>query len=95
MNQPAFIHYAGSLLRRKLNYVVYYLLVCCFIDLLGHATLATAHTLFTHLRVGENGVRKLTFKTLSGDLFVEQKENGLIEMDFPQGSFVNLMRSNA
>jgi len=55
------------------------------VKLCGHATLASAHVLFTHLKVSQKGVTRLTFKTLSGDLFVVQNENGLIEMDFPQG----------
>jgi predicted PhzF superfamily epimerase YddE/YHI9 len=59
--------------------------------LVGHATLATAHVLFSHLKIGESGVKKITFSTLSGDLFVEQYENGLLEMDFPQGMLLETL----
>lgn len=49
------------------------------VDLCGHATLASAHVIFTIL--GYNNER-ITFSTRSGDLFVARKNNQL-EMDFP------------
>lgn len=49
------------------------------VPLCGHATLASAHVLFTHL--GSSGGR-LTFQTKSGPLTVT-RENGLYVMDFP------------
>ncbi|ESQ87644.1 hypothetical protein ABAC460_18385 [Asticcacaulis sp. AC460] len=51
----------------------------CEVKLCGHATLASAHTLFEEL--GHDGDR-LVFSTLSGDLIVTRTANGL-EMDFP------------
>ena len=48
-------------------------------DLCGHATLATAHCLKTHLGYTENVI---TFETLSGTLLVTI-ENNLYKMDFP------------
>lgn len=57
------------------------------VHLCGHATLATAHVLFTE--VGATA-RSLTFSTLSGNLVVERSEDGgkspLLRMDFPQGT---------
>lgn len=49
------------------------------IDLCGHATLATAYTLF---RFYEKGADVLSFDTLSGVLTV-RKNGDLLEMDFP------------
>jgi PhzF family phenazine biosynthesis protein len=49
------------------------------VKLCGHATLASAHVLFTEL--GETG-EVLTFSTLSGDLMV-RRADGRLEMDFP------------
>ena len=49
------------------------------VDLCGHATLAAAHVLFTHLGYQKH---KICFDTKSGDLVVTKKSNGL-EMDFP------------
>lgn len=47
--------------------------------LVGHATLAAAHVLFQeNLIVGKT----ITFKSLSGDLVVTQKDDGLV-LDFP------------
>jgi predicted PhzF superfamily epimerase YddE/YHI9 len=48
-------------------------------QLCGHATLASAHVLFTELGVE---AQKLTFDTLSGPLIVERLERGY-RMDFP------------
>lgn len=49
------------------------------VDLCGHATLATAHTLYTEL--GENS-DVLTFETQSGDLRVRRNGSAYV-MDFP------------
>jgi len=49
------------------------------VDLCGHATLASAHVLFTHL--GYSGP-VVTFETRSGDLMVERQGQFLV-MDFP------------
>lgn len=49
------------------------------VDLCGHATLATAHVIYTHLRYSEP---ELQFQTRSGVLTVSRTEQGLC-MDFP------------
>jgi len=49
------------------------------VDLCGHATLATAHVLYTSLGYGAKSV---TFETRSGDLIVTRTPSGY-EMDFP------------
>lgn len=49
------------------------------VDLCGHATLAAAHVLFTHLQYKADQIR---FFTRSGDLVVEKVSNGY-RMDFP------------
>jgi len=49
------------------------------VDLCGHATLATAHVLYNHLGFKKSKVR---FKSNSGDLFVEKKEQKYW-LDFP------------
>jgi PhzF family phenazine biosynthesis protein len=48
--------------------------------LCGHATLATAHALFSHL--GFTGP-EIAFDTLSGRLTVKRLSDGRLEMDFP------------
>lgn len=50
------------------------------VALCGHATLATAHVLFTELGVSDTVLR---FETQSGELRVERAEPGRLEMDFP------------
>lgn len=50
------------------------------VDLCGHATLASAHVIWTHL--GEPGAT-LSFATRSGDLVVERGETAGAVMDFP------------
>lgn len=50
------------------------------VPLCGHATLASAHVIWTQL--GEEA-NTLVFATRSGDLVVKQGAGGLIEMDFP------------
>lgn len=49
------------------------------VDLCGHATLAAAHVLFTHLNYQKS---EICFTTKSGDLLVTKRADGL-EMDFP------------
>jgi len=51
------------------------------VNLCGHATLATAHTLYEQGLFAPTDV--IRFETLSGELAVRQLENGLLEMDFP------------
>lgn len=50
------------------------------IDLCGHATLASAFVLFSHL--GQAGDR-VTFDSKSGPLVVNRQAGGLFELDFP------------
>lgn len=49
------------------------------VNLCGHATLASAHVLFNHLGFTDNKIR---FKSNSGDLFVEKKDQKYW-LDFP------------
>lgn len=49
------------------------------VELCGHATLASAHTLWER---GEL-CQELTFQTLSGELLARRPEEGWIELDFP------------
>ncbi|MCM2971926.1 PhzF family phenazine biosynthesis protein [Larsenimonas suaedae] len=49
------------------------------VDLCGHATLATAHVIFTHLGATEHTLR---FDTRSGPLFVSKLDSGY-RMNFP------------
>ena len=50
------------------------------IDLCGHATLASAHVLFTHLDFAHPQV---TFHSQSGPLRVQREETGRLTLDFP------------
>ena len=50
------------------------------IDLCGHATLASAFVVFTHLKPELTSV---AFDTKSGELVVKRAEGGLLSMDFP------------
>ena len=50
------------------------------VDLCGHATVATAHVLWRHLKLKSE---RLVFATQSGELSVTQGERGLIVLDFP------------
>ncbi len=50
------------------------------VDLCGHATLAAAHVLWSHVKLDASVLR---FSTRSGVLSVSRRENGLIELDFP------------
>ena len=49
------------------------------VDLCGHATLATAYTIFNCLNFKG---KQITFETLSGALYITRQEN-LLTMDFP------------
>lgn len=57
------------------------------VNLCGHATLASAHTLYTHLNY-EYPI--INFYTKSGLLKVEKKEDGQYEMAFPADSPIRL-----
>ncbi|MBF9224107.1 PhzF family phenazine biosynthesis protein [Hymenobacter ruricola] len=50
------------------------------IDLCGHATLAAAHVLFTHLGFAE---KQVTFHSQSGPLRVAREADGRLTLDFP------------
>lgn len=50
------------------------------VDLCGHATLASAFVIFTHL--GQTGAR-ITFDSRSGPLVVSRLADGRLELDFP------------
>ena len=56
------------------------------IDLCGHATLASAHVLYSHLDYTDPAV---VFETKSGRLFVD-REGGGYSMDFPAWSCANI-----
>jgi PhzF family phenazine biosynthesis protein len=56
------------------------------IDLCGHATLASAHTLWTE---GRDDSEVLSFDTKSGELRARRVEDGLIELDFPANTAVD------
>lgn len=58
----------------------------CEVNFCGHGTLATAHTMFSELHVLPKDTSKLHFKTLKGDLIVEKRSDGSMEMNFPIGS---------
>lgn len=49
------------------------------IDLCGHATLASAHVIFDHLKYKGDEIR---FETMSGPLVVSRKDH-LLQLDFP------------
>ncbi|MGC3996372.1 MAG: PhzF family phenazine biosynthesis protein [Anaeromyxobacter sp.] len=51
------------------------------VELCGHATLASAHVVLTHL---EPGARAVTFASQSGPLTVSREPDGLLSMVFPR-----------
>jgi PhzF family phenazine biosynthesis protein len=51
------------------------------VPLCGHATLATAKVLFSDVGIKS---RKITFKTLSGDLNIKKEKDGIL-LNFPSG----------
>ncbi len=52
------------------------------VDLCGHATLATAHVLWSEERV-PSGTDVIRFETRSGTLFAHRESSGEIRLDFP------------
>ncbi len=66
------------------NYLLRWFTPTQEVDLCGHATLASAYVIFTHLKPSVN---KITFHTLSGLLIVE-KHGSYMQMDFPALPFV-------
>ena len=56
------------------------------IELCGHATLASAHTLWTE---GRDDSDVLAFDTMSGELRARRVEDGWIELDFPANTAVD------
>ena len=65
--------------RREKNYDLRWFTPVTEVDLCGHATLATAHVIFTSL---EPSSTRVDFSTKSGTLTVT-REKALISMDFP------------
>ncbi|EYC43799.1 hypothetical protein Y032_0480g2234 [Ancylostoma ceylanicum] len=51
------------------------------VPLCGHATLATSHVLFNEIG---NESAEIKFATKSGELIVQRRDHGHVEMDFPQ-----------
>ena len=49
------------------------------VDLCGHATLASAHVIFNHLKYPR---KQITFQSKSGELRVQRRED-VLQMDFP------------
>jgi predicted PhzF superfamily epimerase YddE/YHI9 len=58
------------------------------VDICGHATLATAHILFSLPKI--RGIQFLTFHTRSGVMKAAQTEDGLVELNFPADDLVEL-----
>jgi PhzF family phenazine biosynthesis protein len=56
------------------------------IELCGHATLASAHTLWTE---GRDDAEVLVFDTMSGELRARRLDDGWIELDFPANAAVD------
>src|SRR5215212_8272402 len=56
------------------------------IELCGHATLASAHTLWTE---GRDDAEVLSFDTMSGELRVRRIGGGWIELDFPASTAID------
>jgi predicted PhzF superfamily epimerase YddE/YHI9 len=56
------------------------------VDICGHATLATAHVLFSLPSTAS--VTSFTFDTISGTLRAAKTEDGLLELDFPADDVV-------
>ena len=62
------------------SYALRWLTPTVEVDLCGHATLASAHVIFTRLAPG---LDRLRFETRSGPLIVTRARAGRIAMDFP------------
>lgn len=60
------------------------------VDLCGHATLATAHVLFTHLNYTAETIR---FDSRSGELIVRKEKNTII-LDFPVSEIKEIAMPN-
>ncbi len=58
------------------------------VDLCGHATMATAHTLFEHYGHPNHTIR--FFSPRSGDLRVERESDGRLTLDFPTDAIVEI-----
>jgi PhzF family phenazine biosynthesis protein len=58
------------------------------VDLCGHATLATAHTLFEHYGYSDNTIRFISPR--SGELTVIRQKDGTISMDFPSDEIIEI-----
>ncbi|MDF4201614.1 PhzF family phenazine biosynthesis protein [Maribacter sp. SA7] len=56
------------------------------VDLCGHATLATAFTLYNYYDYNENTLRFISPR--SGELLVQKSESGLLTMDFPTDDLI-------
>ncbi len=56
------------------------------VDLCGHATLATAFTLYNYYGYNENTLRFISPR--SGELLVQKSESGLLTMDFPTDDLI-------
>ncbi|MEP2238480.1 MAG: PhzF family phenazine biosynthesis protein [Maribacter sp.] len=56
------------------------------VDLCGHATLATAFTLYNYYGYNENTLRFISPR--SGELLVQKNELGLLTMDFPTDDLI-------
>ena len=50
------------------------------VDLCGHATLASAHVLFSNLNYTE---KEIVFHSKSGNLIITRDPNGILQMNFP------------
>ena len=74
LSETAFIVKAGT------GYEIKWFTPLSEVDLCGHATLATAHVLFNHLDFKGDSIE---FFSASGILYVKQRKNGLIYLDFP------------
>jgi PhzF family phenazine biosynthesis protein len=55
------------------------------VKICGHATLASARTLFANNKLVPDGVNTLLFETLSGTLKASKIDDGRIELTFPAG----------
>lgn len=58
------------------------------VDLCGHATLATAFTLFQHYGYSKNTIRFVSPR--SGDLLVDKNPDGSMTLDFPTDELISI-----
>ena len=73
--------------RQKDGFHLRWFTPACEVDLCGHATLATAHVIFTELGAQSARIR---FESLSGPLFVTRREPGQYTLDFPVDRIVQI-----